>query len=170
MLRATATTMLLTVAALVVVGCGGSERVEYERDLAKVGRVVDDALAALPQDDTNTIGPEQVASLADDLREAADQLADLDAPTGAGGAQDRLERGLRGIATAFDALAKDLQAATTDEQKAEVFVQFATDQQVDAAFDDVTGAQQAYASKGYRVFGTGTGTAASSKEVSRRGD
>lgn len=153
MFRVKATTLLLVAMATLAVGCGGSERVEYERDLAKVGNVVDDALAKLPQDETTTIGPEQVSTLADELREAADQLADLDPPPGAGGPQTRLERGLRGIATAFDDLAADLQKAGTDEQKAEVFVQFATDQQVDAAFDDVVGAQEAYAAKGYRVFG-----------------
>lgn len=153
MFRALAPTLLLAVIAVLAAGCGGNERVEYERDLAKVGNVVDDALAELPQDETSTIGPEQVSTLADDLREAADQLADLDPPAGASAPQERLERGLRGIAEAFDELAADLRDAETDEQKAEVFVQFATDQQVDAAFDDVVGAQEAYAARGYRVFG-----------------
>lgn len=146
--------VLLLLVAVVAVGCGGSERVEYERDLAKVGKIVDDALAKLPQDETTTVGPEEIATLADELREAAEQLADLDPPPGAGKPQARLERGLKGIATAFDELAVDLRDATTDEAKADVFVEFYTDETVDAAFDDVIGAQEAYAARGYRVFGT----------------
>jgi hypothetical protein len=146
----------LATALLVVLGagCGGSERLEYERDLAKVGRVVDDSLEALPDDDAETIGAEHVGRIADDLREAADQLADLDPPDDATRAQARLERGLRGVATAFDELASRLEDANTDARKAELFVQFATDEDVDAAFDDVIGAQEAYAQQGYRVFGT----------------
>lgn len=154
MFRVRTITMLLCGSALLAGGCGSSERVEYERELAKVGRIVDTALAELPQDETTTLGPEQVSSLAEDLREAADQLEDLEPPSGAKAPQERLEQGLRGIAKAFDALADDLQEADTDQQKAEVFVKFSTDQRVDAAFDDVLGAQEAYADKGYRVFGT----------------
>jgi hypothetical protein len=160
MSRRLASAILLLVAAAIVGGCGGSERVEYERDLAKVGRVVDDSLAELPQDESETVGPEEISKLADDLREAADQLSDLDPPPGAGRPQARLERGLRGIADAFDKLAADLQEANTDEAKADVFVEFYTDEQVDTAFDDVIGAQQAYATRGYRVFGTATDDAA----------
>lgn len=154
MFRVRATAVLLCAAALVAAGCGGSERAEYERELTKVGRMVDASLAKLPQDETTTIGPEQLSSLADDLREAADQLEDLDPPSDARRPQDRLERGLRGIADAFDELAADLQDAETDQQKAEVFARFTTSQKVDAAFDDVLGAQQAYHAKGYRVFGS----------------
>ena len=153
MWRTFASALLLLLVAALAVGCGGSERVEYERDLAKVGKVVDDSLAELPQDDTTTVGPEEISRLADDMREAAEQLSDLDPPPGDGRPQARLERGLRGIADAFDALAADLQGATTDEAKADVFVEFYTDEQVDAAFDDVIGAQEAYAARGYRVFG-----------------
>jgi hypothetical protein len=141
--------------AALVAGCGGSERLEYERDLAEVGRVVDDSLEQLPNDDAETIGPEEVRRIADDLREAADQLEDLDPPSDAERAQRRLERGLRGVATAFDELAATLGDATTDAAKAELFVQFATDEQVDAAFDDLIGAQEAFAAEGYRVFGSG---------------
>jgi hypothetical protein len=153
MSRTLAPVLSLLLVALVAAGCGGSERVEYERDLAKVGKVVDDSLAELPQDETTTVGPEEISTLADDLREAAEQLSDLDPPPGASKPQARLERGLRGIAEAFDALAVDLQDATTDEAKADVFVEFYTDETVDAAFDDVIGAQEAYAARGYRVFG-----------------
>jgi hypothetical protein len=154
MSRAFAPVLLLLAAAALLAGCGGSERVQYERDLAKVGKVVDDALTKLPQDESTTIGPAEISSLADTLREAADQLADLDPPPGAGAPQHRLERGLRGVAEAFDALSADLQKATTDEQKADVFVEFYTDDKVDAAFDDVVGSQEAYAARGFRVFGT----------------
>lgn len=147
-------TLALLLAALFAAGCGGSERVEYERDLAKVGEVVDTSLEQLPQDESQTTGPAEMAALADDLREAAEQLSDLDPPDDAKAAQQRLERGLRGVASAFDDLALELRAAEGDEEKAEVFVEFATDQRVDAAFDDIIGAQEAYSAKGYRVFGS----------------
>lgn len=146
--------VLVLLVALVTVGCGGSERLAYERDLAKVGRTVDASLEDLPDADGETIGADEVAALAEDLRDAADQLEDLDAPTGVADAQKRLERGLRGIADAFDNLAERLRSAKTDAAKAELFVEFATDEDVDAAFDDVIGAQERYAAKGYRVFGT----------------
>jgi len=145
---------VVVLVALVATGCGGSERVEYERDLAKVGQVVDDSLAELPSDDTETIGPDDVARIADDLREAANQLEDIEPPDDAAKAQERLERGLRGVAKAFDELAGDLRTARTDAAKAELFVQFATDEQVDAAFDDLIGAQEAFAAQGFRVFGS----------------
>jgi hypothetical protein len=151
-LRLPAFALVLLVAAAAAAGCGGSQRIEYEQDLAKVGRIVDTSLAELPDDDTQTLGPAQVTSLAADLREAADQLDDLDPPDDAKDAQARLERGLRGVATAFDDLARDLKTADTDTEKAELFVQFATATKVDRAFDDVIGAQEAYARKGYRVF------------------
>lgn len=145
---------VLALAALAVVGCGGDERVAYERDLAKVGRVVDSSLEELPSGGSETIGADEVSGLATDLREAADDLHDLDPPEGAAAAQKRLERGLRGVADAFSDLSDDLRKARTDADKADLFVEFATDERVDKAFDDVIGAQEAYAAHGYRVFGT----------------
>lgn len=141
-------------AALLATACGGSDRVEYERDVAKVGRSVDRSLEQLPADESATIGPEEIRRIADDLREAADQLDDLDPPKDASRAQARLERGLRGVAAAFDELADDLGSASTDAQKASLFVRFARDPEIDQAFEDVVGAQEAYAQEGYRVFGT----------------
>ncbi|MCB0880218.1 MAG: hypothetical protein KDC46_14690 [Thermoleophilia bacterium] len=156
--------MLVAVAlALLVAGCGKADRTQYERDLAKVGRGVDASLESLPQDDTETIGAEEVSKIADDLREAADQLADLDPPDDVRDAQDRLESGLRGVADAFSQLAKDLGDADTSAAQAELYVKFANDDQVDAAFEDLVAAQEAFADKGYRVFGTAPTQPAASK-------
>jgi hypothetical protein len=148
--------------ALLVAGCGSADRVEYERQLAAVGRIVDRSLAQLPTDDASTVGPDEVRRIAGDLREAADRLDDLNPPEDAVDAQERLERGMRGVAEAFETLADDLSGAGTDTQKAELFVRFATDEQVDAAFDDLVGAQEAYAEAGYRVFGAPSQPAAAS--------
>lgn len=157
MSRTVSVLLVLPLLTLVVAGCGGSERLAYERDLAKVGKLVDRSLEQLPDDGGESLGAPEVRGLATDLREAADQLDDLDPPDDARTAQDRLERGLRGAAVAFDDLAGELGDAQTDEQKAELFVTFATDEEVDAAFDDLIGAQEAYSEEGYRVFGTEQG-------------
>lgn len=133
-------------------GCGDSGRLSYERDLAKVGRGVEKSLETLPQDDTQTIGPAQLSKLASDLREAADQLSDLEPPKDVADAQRRLERGLNGVATGFDELSSDLAAAEDDQSRSDLFVRFQADPEVDAAFEDILGAQEAFARKGYRVF------------------
>ncbi len=148
-----ASVVAVVAAATLVAGCGSSDRVEYERDLAKVGRTVDASLERVPAGDDAEIGPEEISRIADDLREAADQLDDLDPPDDAAKAQARLERGLRGVAKAFDQLASDLGSASTDSAKAELFVRFARDEKIDRAFDDLVEAQEAYAREGYRVFG-----------------
>lgn len=146
---------LASAAAALLAGCGGPDRAAYERDLAKVGRRVDAALASLPQDDRSTLGAEDVAGLADDLREAANQLDDLEPPKDAAAPQRKLERGLRGVADAFDDLARDLRAANTDAARAERFVEFATDDGIERSFEDIGAAQEAYAREGYRVFRQG---------------
>jgi hypothetical protein len=151
--RALTLILLVAVAAMLAAGCGGAERLEYERDLAEVGRIVDDSLEQLPEDDGSSVGPSEVARIADDLREAADQLADLDPPADAAKAQARLERGLRGVAESFDDLAAELRSANSDDRKADLFVSFATDEDVEAAFADLLEAQEAFAREGYRVFG-----------------
>jgi len=144
----------LLVVALVCAGCGGSDRPEYERGLAKVGRSVDRALAKLPTDATSSPGPDQIATLANDLEASADDLDDLSTPEDAKAPERKLERGLRGVATAFAGLATDLRGAQTDVAKAELFVSFATDADIDRAFEDLSSAQEDYAKVGYRVFDT----------------
>jgi len=151
-LRTLLTALPVLLVGLVLAGCGGSERLEYERDLAQVGRVVERALEALPQDESQTISAEQVGVLADELDEAADQLADLDPPKDATRAQRRLERGLRAVAKTFADLSGRLAAAQSDGQKSAVFVDFETDLKADAAFEDILAAQEAYTREGYRVF------------------
>ncbi|MCW2925044.1 MAG: hypothetical protein JWM98_2448 [Thermoleophilia bacterium] len=154
MSRTLAIVVAIVLAGLLLAGCGDSERLTYERDLTKVGRDVERALDALPQDDTRTIGPGELSKLASQLREAADQLDDLDPPKGVGDAQRRLGHGLRGVATGFDDLASNLRAATDDQARSELFIEFQADEHVDAAFEDILAAQAAYSAKGYRVFET----------------
>lgn len=139
---------------LAAAGCGESERVVYKRELAAVGRTVDQALAKVPADGARPVGPADIERIAGDLRAAADQLDELDPPADAARSQARLQRGLRGVATTFDDLSKDLRGAQTNEQKAELFVRFANDEHAERAFDDLIGAQESFAEDGYRVFGT----------------
>ncbi len=154
MLRAFASIVLVVLFAVSVAGCGKADRVEYERNLAKVGRIVDRSLEQLPDDDAEPVGPDDIARIAGDLREAADQLADLTPPADARDAQDQLEQGLRGVADALDRLADDLASVSGDGARADLFVKFAEDERVDRAFDDLVAAQEAYDAEGYRVFGT----------------
>ena len=134
------------------VGCGGDERAEYQQELTAVGATVSGALDALPQDDDTVVGAAEVAKLADELEAAADQLDELDPPEDVAAAHRRLLRGLRGVAKTFDALARDLDDATTESAKAELFVAFATDERVNESFTDLIGAQEAFAAKDYRIF------------------
>lgn len=147
--------VLAIVLALVLLGasgCGGSGRVTYERDVAKVGRKVDHALERYPAEGSHTATAEETAKLAGDLREAADELDELDPPKDAAKAQVRLVRGLRGVADAYDRLARDLTEARGEEERAERFIEFIADKDVDKAFDDIIAAQDLYDAEGYRVF------------------
>lgn len=152
MLRRSATALTIPLAALALTGCGGTDHADYERDLAEVGDVVEEALEAVPQDDSEPTGPEQVVALSRQLRDAADQLADLDPPDDAARAQRRLERGLRGVAEAFEELGSDLRSAEGEAAKADLFVEFTTDERTDTAFGDIVAAQDEYRREGYRVF------------------
>ncbi|MCW2961088.1 MAG: hypothetical protein JWM25_1232 [Thermoleophilia bacterium] len=143
----------LLLLAVLLAGCGGPDRAEYQADLVRAGDVITTALDEMPQTDRATLGPDDVDSIADDVREAADEIADLDPPDDAAKPQRRLVRGLRGVAAAFEDLATDLRKVQTDEQKAELFVKFATDPDVTTAFEDVSASQAAYVEAGYRVFG-----------------
>jgi outer membrane protein assembly factor BamE (lipoprotein component of BamABCDE complex) len=159
--RVPALFVAVVAAALLAAGCGTADKVEYERDLAAVGRSVDESLERVPTGTDAQVGPEEVSRIAEDLREAADELDDMDPPEDARSAHERLARGLRGVAKAFDRLADDLGDARDDSAQAELFVRFASDQRVDRAFDDLVEAQEAFARSGYRVFGTGAKDTAS---------
>ena len=142
--------------ALLLAGCGGDARVNYQRDLSEAGATVAAALDKLPRDETTTVTPAQLHGLADQLRDASGDIEGLDAPDDAvQKAQDQLGSGLKGVAEAFDGLADDLDGAVDDDAKAELFVAFASDTKIDAAFADISEAQSKYAAAGFHVFGTG---------------
>jgi len=147
-----ATFTLLLATALVAAGCGGSDRADYEQELAKVGDVVEQALDRLPEDQAEALTAENVRALAEELDDAASELADLDPPKDAASAHKSLHSGLRGVASSFDQLADDLGEARTDSEKARVFVAFATDQGIGRAFEQLGDAQESYARNDYRVF------------------
>ncbi|MCW2973168.1 MAG: hypothetical protein JWN72_1441 [Thermoleophilia bacterium] len=147
---------LLVAAALLAAGCGGDARASYQRDLAEAGATVSRALDKLPRDETTTVTPTQVHDLADELRDASGDIDGLDAPDEATQkAQDQMTSGLTGVADAFDGLADELDGAGDDDAKAELFVAFASDTKIDAAFADISEAQAKYAAAGFHVFGKG---------------
>lgn len=143
---------LVLAAAVVLAGCGGDPKVEYRADLRGIGDQVAAALDEIPTDGDQPIEPTQIAALAEDLREAADELDDLDPPDDARAPQKRFVRGLRGVAAALTALARDLKRSPDETAQAERFVEFASDEKIEKAFDDLAGAQEAYAREGYRIF------------------
>ncbi|MEO6866752.1 MAG: hypothetical protein ABI200_01890 [Gaiellales bacterium] len=146
------TLLLMALAALLVAGCGGSDRADYEQDLAEVGAVIERSLKSLDRSASETVGPKEIDTLAVDVMEAADQLDKIDPPDEVKLAHEQLERGLREVSAAFEQLADDLRGASTSEQQSEVFVAFATNEKIDAAFDDVIAAQTIFKDAGYRVF------------------
>lgn len=148
--------LAILLATSLLVGCGGDQRAEYQRDLEAAGKVVADALDELPDGEASTIEPRQVRVLATHLRDAADELDDLDPQPGVAEAQDELEQGLRGVADAFVDLAGELERGGTDAEQAERFVAFATDPDVDEAFEQLVRAQEAFAEHDFRVFPKGT--------------
>lgn len=154
LVRSTVLVLIAVATAFAAGACGADERIEYEQRLAKVGTVVDRSLAKVPQDDASAASLEDVRRIAGDLRDAAKQLDELDPPEDAAEAHDQLRSGLSDVAAAFDALADDLDAADSDPKRAEVYVRFATDPDVEAAFERVVSAQEKFAAEGYRVFRT----------------
>ncbi|MBC7460064.1 MAG: hypothetical protein H7287_01745 [Thermoleophilia bacterium] len=153
--------VVLLAAALLLAGCGADARVSYQRDLSAGGAKVAAALDQLPRDETTTVTPTQVHALADQLRDASGEIDGLDAPDDATQrAQQQITSGLTGVADAFDGLADKLDQAGDDDAKAELFVAFASDPKIDAAFADISEAQAKYATAGFHVFGRGAVPAA----------
>lgn len=153
--------LLLAALALLAAGCGGDPRANYQRGLGEVGAKVAAALDEFPRDEQQAVSPRQIHGLADQLREASDDLDGLDAPDDATGrAQEQLVDGLSGVAKAFDDLADDLDDDLDDDARAELFVSFASDTRIDRAFTDISEAQAKFATAGFQVFGKGGAPAA----------
>lgn len=149
------TLVFLLAGMLLAAGCGGSSRDAYQQDLTQVGGIVERALAKMPADEQTTVTPDQVHELADQLRDASNDLDGLDAPKGAVAPQAKMVHGLSNVADAFDGLADDLAAAKDDEAKAELFVAFASNTKIDDAFNDIAAAQTELANQGFHVFRKG---------------
>lgn len=145
--------LLLTLAALLLAaGCGGDARVEYEQDLRSVGAGIERSLGKLPSGDGAQVDEEELARLAADVARAAEQLDELEPPERVRGAHRQLQQGLAVVADALDELARDVGDAPTPEEHSAVFVEFATDERIDAAFADIETAQETFADAGYSVF------------------
>lgn len=148
---ATALSALLVCA--LVAGCGEDPEAKYQRELREVGVQVAASLEQMPTDREQPIEPAEIARLATRLRAAAEALHGVDAPENARAPQRRFERGLRGVASALEELARDLEDAGDDEAaQAERFVEFATNQRIERSFDDLAEAQDEFARAGFRVF------------------
>lgn len=151
MFRIAATLCALVLATLVASGCGEDPKVAYQRDLRAVGARIERALKQLPSGQ-QTVSARDIRALSEALDEAADDLDDIDAPENVADAQRRFVRGLRGASAAYADLARELAAADTDAERADVFVSFATDDSIDSAFTDMSGAQETLAAAGFRLF------------------
>lgn len=145
--------LVSVILAGLLAGCGEDPKVSYQRDLRSVGSHVATSLARIPTDDDQTIAPQQIAKLADQLRSSADSLSSLNPPDDTTKrAQKMFVRGLRGVATALTGLSRHLAKSPDAATQAERFVEFATDDSIQRSFDDLENAQDAYARAGFRVF------------------
>lgn len=141
--------------ALVAAGCGESDEVTYKRDLLDVGKTIERALAQMPNADTDeVVDSTMLRKLATQLAKAADELRSLDPPNEVSAAHAQMLKGLEGADQALVELADDLDKARDEIHQSELFVEFASNEQNEAAFNDLASAQEAYDAAGYRVFDT----------------
>lgn len=104
--------LLAAVAALVLVGCGGSQlsKDEYIKELNSVGKVLNTSFSSIGEGigntkDTKVLG-DKFTEAGKVLRDASKRVADLSPPDDAKSANAKLADGLGKMATAFDDVAK----------------------------------------------------------------
>jgi outer membrane murein-binding lipoprotein Lpp len=109
----------VVVLALVIAGCGGGGRLtksQYEDKLQQQGGELSAAVQRLTQATTKDEFTDDVGDVQHALDSAADSLDGVTPPSDVAGANDRLVRGLRGLAQDFgrvkDAADQGIDAAT----------------------------------------------------------
>lgn len=174
--------MLMLAALVVVAGCSRPvSKHGYERDMVEIGRDVDttiallqperaaggnDAPASTPVERGRTDDGEgasdrfgsppsvdELRAIGDELRTEADAVEAVTPPTEVRDAHRSLVTGIRGLATAIDALASELEDASGAGQTLQAWERFPRADTTRKAFRHLGDARIGYAGRNYRVMG-----------------
>ena len=102
--------LCLALLALVVPGCGGDSKEDYEKEIDKVGQTLDEQFTEIGRDIQASGGLKnaapEVEKGADALDDAAAELKDIDPPDDAEKAHDKIVQGVGLLADDFRSAAK----------------------------------------------------------------
>lgn len=98
-------------AALVVAGCGGPSKGEYERDMQKIGAAIEDDLGSFRDEQPSE---EALADATGTLEEAADDIAKVEAPDDVEQLHAELEEAVRASGDIVGRIAPLMDEATRD--------------------------------------------------------
>jgi hypothetical protein len=131
-------------------GCGGGDRLskaEYEEKMQEVGASLERSFEAIGDNpDSLDQLSEALGKSQDELREAADELEDVEPPENVEDAHDDVVDGLRGVADQFGELVE-----ATEEGDPEEIEQFMKDFEDSDAAKKLQSATEEIKSKGYKI-------------------
>ena len=111
-LRRTLTAALvLVVASLLLVACGGTSKADYEKQVTKIGNTVDEDLNKLDEGEPSV---ESIEAAQKSLKDAASELDDIDPPSEVSDLHDDLVKVLEDTAELFGTMAPLMQQAADD--------------------------------------------------------
>lgn len=160
-----AATVLL--AALLVAGCGGTSKAEYETEVGKIGTSVEKDLDKL---DSGTPSPEVIDEVQGTLEEAADDLEGIDPPSEVSELHDDLVEVLRDTAALFDDLSPLMEKATSNPEamgKQELDRMTAVTEEFAGIQKRMAKVQEGYEAKDYEI---GLGSSSDGSADAKGGD
>lgn len=144
---------LLTFAALLAAGCGGTTtKAEYITQADRIGGDVSRALILLQPSSGHEPTADDLHGAASELDRAARRLGGITPPAEVADAHDRMIKGLKEMSDAFERLADNFGEARTDAQRTQAFLTWTRDPRAQRAFDDLTIARRAFQKAGYDLF------------------
>ncbi len=144
---------LIVLSCIVWSGCSGEmTQAEYEKEMEKVGKEVDGALAMLGSNPDNAPTGKEIRNVSDQLEDAAKKMDEIDPPEKVLDEHQKMISGLRGISKAFSELANELDSAESDRDRMEAFLDIFNKKKTKAATEKIEEAQRGYENQGYRIF------------------